>query len=63
MEIKFKAYIVEQKKGHPDKNGFAYRIKLRSADSNTVQLQGIGDETECIVTVTPTGNGLPEIAE
>ncbi len=60
-EIRFTAYIVEQKKGHPDKNGFAFKIKMRSADSNTVQLQGIGDETECEVIVRPTGNGLPEV--
>lgn len=59
--ISFLAYITEQKKGHPDKNGFAYKIKMRSADQKTVELQALGEETECIVTVTPTGNSLPVI--
>lgn len=61
MEIKFTAYIVEQKKGRPDKNGFAYKVKLRSADQKTVELQALGDETECEVIIRPTGNSLPEI--
>lgn len=61
MEIKFLGYVVEQKKGNPDKNGFPFKIKLRSADASTVQLQGIGQETECEIIVRPTGNGLPDI--
>lgn len=61
MEIKFLAYITEQKKGHPDKNGFAYKIKMRSADQKTVELQALGEETECEIIVRPTGNSLPEI--
>lgn len=59
--ITFTAYIVEQKKGAPDKNGFAYKIKLRSADQRTVELQGLGDETEVEVIIRPTGNSLPEV--
>lgn len=61
MDIKFIGFIVEQKKGRPDKNGFAYKIKLRSADQKTVELQALGDETECEITVRPTGNSLPEL--
>lgn len=61
MEIKFIGYITEQKKGRPDKNGFPFFVKLRSADPTTVQLQGLGEETECTIVVTPTGNSLPEL--
>lgn len=61
MEIKFKAYIVEQKKGRQDKNGFPFKIQMRSVDPTTVQLQGVGEEMECEVIVRPTGNGLPEV--
>lgn len=61
MEIKFTAYVTEQKKGAPDKNGFPYKIKMRSADQKTVELQALGDETEVEVIIRPTGNSLPEI--
>lgn len=57
--ISFTAYLVEHKKGKPDANGFAYKIKLRSADQKTVELQALGDETEVEVIVRPTGNSLP----
>ena len=61
MEIKFLAFVVEQKRGRPDANGMPFKIKLRSCDNTTVQLQGIGDEAECEVTVRLTGNSLPEV--
>lgn len=61
MEIKFTAYVSEHKRGKPDRNGFPFFIKMRSADQKSVELQALGDETEVEVTIRATGNSLPEI--
>lgn len=61
MEIKFIGYVSEHKRGKPDRNGFPFFIKMRSADQKSVELQALSDETECEVIIRPTGNSLPEI--